>query len=176
MLIQADASMTYNLTGKVFGRLTVLEPQPGKAGKELRWLCQCVCGKQTVVRSYCLRKGSTKSCGCLLIESRYLVDHNIHGYYNTPTYHTWEGMKQRCLNPNATRYREYGAKGIKVCDRWLDFTLFLEDMGERPPDRTLDRINPFGNYEPTNCRWATKKEQQNNQRRHYKKSEEVIKC
>lgn len=98
-----------------------------------------------------------------------------HGMYNTRTYHTWEGMKQRCLNPNATRYNEYGAVGIKLCDRWLDFKNFLEDMGERPVGKTLDRIDPFGNYESENCRWATPKEQSNNQRRH-KRSEEVATC
>lgn len=89
-----------------------------------------------------------------------------HGQWQTSTYHTWEGMKQRCLNPNATRYPQYGGVGIKVCEAWLEFKNFYQDMGDRPEGKTLDRINPFGNYEPNNCRWATRKEQQNNQRRH----------
>lgn len=93
--------------------------------------------------------------------------HPKHGMYNTPTYHTWEGMKQRCLNPKATRYPDYGANGIIVCDKWLSFEGFLEDMGVRPKDMTLDRINPHGDYTKENCRWATRKEQQNNQKRHF---------
>ena len=96
-----------------------------------------------------------------------------HGYWQTRTYHTWEQMKQRCLNPKATRYPTYGAVGVTVCERWMIFTNFLEDMGERPEGKTLDRINPYGNYEPDNCRWATYKEQVHNRRRNHVVSEEV---
>lgn len=165
--------MAYNLKNQRFSYLFVLERiEDRKQGKCIYWKCLCDCGNITVVDSYSLRIGHTKSCGCFSRERFKKEKPSLkHGYYNTRTYHTWEGMKQRCLNPNATRYPSYGAMGITVCERWLNFQNFLEDMGPRPEKMTLDRINPFGNYEPSNCRWATLKEQQNNQRRH-KLSEE----
>ena len=156
----------YELTGQKYNRLFVIKRDSlPETGKQIYWKCLCDCGNISRVDSWSLRNNKIKSCGCLQTENRYIADHTIHGYYNTPTYHTWEGMKQRCLNPEATRYPDYGAKGITVCDRWLDFQNFLADMGERPEDHTLDRINPFGHYEPSNCRWATRKVQANNTRR-----------
>lgn len=85
-------------------------------------------------------------------------------YRKTPTYHSWAKMKTRCNNPHAHNYEYYGGRGITVCERWSSFKNFLEDMGERPENKTLDRIDPNGNYEPSNCRWATAKEQRVNQR------------
>jgi hypothetical protein len=161
----------HNLTGQRFGNLTVLEFSHKNSSGNCYWKCLCDCGKESLKVGTRLSTGHTTSCGCQgLLNQKLLV--TKHGFYNTRTYHTWEGMIQRCTNPNATRYPDYGGRGVTVCDRWLTFTNFLEDMGERPENKTLDRIDPFGNYEPWNCRWATRKEQQNNQRRH-KMTEEV---
>jgi len=85
-----------------------------------------------------------------------------HGKHKTDAYKTWCAMKQRCLNPNYSAYRFYGGRGIKVCERWLSFSAFYADMGDRPPGKTLDRVNSNGHYSPKNCRWATRKQQQNN--------------
>lgn len=165
----------YDLTGQRFEKLLVLERDftTKDYNKEARWKCLCDCGNISIVRSYLLRKSKTKSCGCLRVETINKVDNTKHGLHNTRTYHSWEQMKQRCLNPKATRYPTYGAVGVTVCSRWMNFENFLVDMGERPEGHTLDRINPYGNYEPLNCRWATYKEQVHNRRRNHAVSEEV---
>jgi hypothetical protein len=87
-----------------------------------------------------------------------------HRLINTPTYYSWAGMKSRCLNPKDSRYKDYGGRGIKVCKEWHDFRNFLKDMGLRPKGHTLDRIDVNGNYEPSNCRWATLEMQAANKR------------
>ena|SRR5688572_24668095 len=147
-----------DLTGKTFGKLTVVSlfsTYPAIT----KYNCICECGKRKVVQGSALTSGHTKTCGCSKI---------THGMSYTPTYQIWQSMIQRCTNPNALNYKYYGGRGITVCERWMKFENFLEDMGERPaPDLSLDRINNDGNYEPSNCEW-TFLEIQNSNRRSWK--------
>ena len=150
-----------DLTGKQFHYLTVDSFRPDSRDKSY-WLCECHCGNSCVVQGHKLTSGHTKSCGCYHIE-RIKGANTVHGYFGTPTYNSWAAMIRRCTDPNNNRYKYYGGRGISVCREWLDsFQSFLEDMGERPSDRTLDRVDPDGDYKPSNCRWATAVEQRNN--------------
>ena len=150
-----------DLTGSKFGRLDVIAKAQVKGPRgEIYWVCKCNCGNTKNVRANQLTRGVTKSCGCLHRES---VTH--HGMTGLPTFRSWESMKQRCLNPKDPNYHHYGGRGIQVCERWVNsFDSFLADMGQRTSGTTLDRIDVNGNYEPSNCRWATSKVQNNNQR------------
>jgi hypothetical protein len=160
-----------DLSGQRFGRLAVLG-RAQRAKPEAYWHCRCDCGVEVVVNGCRLRNGNTRSCGCLRRETAAINgDHNVsHGYARMgirrhPLYSVWSGMRTRCRNPNNKNWKDYGGRGITVCERWDKFENFLADMGERPgPSYSIDRIDVEGNYEPGNCRWATPTEQVRNRR------------
>jgi hypothetical protein len=154
-----------DMTNAKFGRLTVVQRDNNDARGQAKWRCLCACGVVVVVYGVNLRKGHTKSCGCLHDEVRVSAK-TTHGGRDRPEYEIWSSMKKRCGNQNHHAYSRYGGRGIAVCVRWgADFAAFLADVGPRPsPKHSLDRINNDGNYEPGNVRWATASEQAKNRR------------
>lgn len=157
-------SVRINMRGKRFGRLIGIEPAGHSKDGHLKWLFQCDCGERTVAYGKYVRSGRTRSCGCLKKESIARVNAS-HRMCQTATYRTWYSMIGRCHNKNHSSYPKYGALGTKVCTRWRSsFENFLEDVGERPAGKTLDRIDPFGHYEPGNCVWSTPAQQSRNTR------------
>ena len=153
-----------DLIGQKFGRLIVIKKMANNKHRQSMWLCRCDCGKEKIICGGDLKNGHTRSCGCFNREKI-----TKHGHYQnnkkSQIYSSWDSMIGRCTNPNDRDYRNYGGRGITVCERWRKFVNFLKDMGEHPTDKhSIDRIDNDKGYCQSNCRWALPKEQARNRR------------
>ena len=155
--------------GEKYGRLLIIEFAGVSTKGQRQWLCQCDCGnKHITITANLLSRSKVKSCGCYKMERIIALGgrNKKHGMEGTPEYKAWVGMRKRCCSPNNASYASYGGRGIRVCDEWMtSFENFFRDLGPRPgPGYSLERIDVNGNYEPTNCKWATIAEQNRNRR------------
>ena len=161
--------------GARYGKLTVIEQRGRNTKGQLLWVARCECGREVARTVGHLRRTGLASCGCAIREAQQAsgAKRRIHGHYSgrfmncgSPTYGSWQSMIARCHNQEHIAFRRYGAKAISVCKSWRDdFRNFLADMGERPTGTSLDRIDGRFGYFPSNCRWATQKQQTENRRR-----------
>ena len=158
-----------DLTGQRFGRLVVLERAENNMHRKTQWKCRCDCGNERVIEGNSLRRGVTKSCGCLHIEV-FSAFNTTHGKEQSRLYSVWKGMKNRCSNPNHCAYKRYGGRGITICEEWLhDFQAFYDWASANGYDEnaprgqcTIDRIDNDKGYSPDNCRWVDMKIQRHN--------------
>lgn len=159
-----------SMIGRTFERLTVVAHHHRNTRAVNYWQCRCQCGNECVARTEHLTHGKIKSCGCLSKENT-TKRNTTHGLRHTPEYKIWDGIIERCCNPNSQRYADYGGRGITICPEWRsDFTAFLAAVGIRPnPKLSIDRIDNDRGYEPGNVRWTTYKEQAANRRPRRKK-------
>ena len=149
-----------DFVGKKFGNCTILS-RAGSIRNKATYLVRCDCGREKIGIGYRIKKGLDTKCPHCRVK--------IHGMHNNGSFLTWKEMLRRCNSIKSASYVNYGGRGITVCDRWSKFENFLADMGERPDNLSIDRINNDGNYEPSNCRWTTAKVQASNRRKPTKK-------
>lgn len=154
--------------GTRFGRLVVIREAAERIRGGYAYVCACECGNEVTVPTKDLNRKNTRSCGCLMRDTT-RARSTIHGHARrgalTPEFSSWRSMLKRCTDPNSNRYAHYAGRGIRVCERWLQFESFLSDMGPRPPGTSLERKQNNGNYELANCVWATPAQQSRNTRR-----------
>ena len=155
-----------NITNQKFGKLYAVKLVSKDKNNRERWLFKCDCGQEKIIDKSSVKTGKTKSCGCWQLENNKVIG-ITHNKSRTREFKIWLGIKKRCLNKKHSTYKNYGERGIKICDRWKDsFENFLADMGSAPSELySIDRIDNNGNYEPLKCKWVTRKEQNNNTRR-----------